>query len=156
GSRWAIGALRVRRADCVGGRVGLGRGGSQGRRAAPARAYGLDPPLPLQYVSWLGSVVTGDMGNSLRTGNPVAGEILGRLPVTLELAALATVTSLLLAIPAGVVAAVSRGRIADTIVRLVALVGLSVPNFLIATMLVLFVSTQWSFFPTTGFVPVSE
>lgn len=149
-------AMRLIPGDFVSVLIGVGPDVSQEQRDAIARSYGLDQPLPLQYVSWLGNVLTGDMGNSLRTGNPVAGEILDRLPVTLELAALATVTSLLLAIPAGVVAAVSRGRIADTIVRLVALVGLSVPNFLIATMLVLFVSTQWSFFPTTGFVPVSE
>src|SRR5690606_37204007 len=110
----------------------------------------------LQYLNWLGNVLTGDMGNSLRSGNPVSSEILSRLPVTLELAGLATLASLILAIPGGVIAAISRGRIADTIVRLLALVGLSIPNFLIATMLVLFVSTQWSIFPTTGFVPVSE
>jgi peptide/nickel transport system permease protein len=118
--------------------------------------YGLDQPVPVQYVRWLGNVFTGDFGTSLKSGKPVATEILSRLPVTLELAFLATVTSLILAIPAGIVAAIYRGRWPDTVLRLVALLGLSVPNFLIATLLVLFVSTQWRVLPTTGFVPVSE
>jgi peptide/nickel transport system permease protein len=95
------------------------------------------------------------MGRSLRTGDPVASEIVSRLPVTLELAALATVLSLLIAIPFGILSAVRRGGIVDLIVRLIGLLGLSVPNFLLATMLVLFVSTRWNVLPTTGFVPFS-
>ena len=136
--------------------IGIGADVSQEQRDDIARSYGLDRPVPVQYALWLGNVVTGDMGTSLRSGKPVASEIFSRLPVTLELAGLATITSLLLAIPAGVVSALTRGRPTDTVLRVVALVGLSVPNFLIATMLVLFVSTKWSFFPTTGYVPISE
>ena len=151
-----FGAMRLIPGDFVSVLIGVGPDVSPEQREAIARSYGLDRPLPLQYLSWLGNVLTGDMGNSLRSGNPVAGEILHRLPVTLELAGLATLASLLLAIPGGLIAAISRGRIADTVVRLLALIGLSIPNFLIATMLVLFVSTQWSIFPTTGFVPVSD
>jgi peptide/nickel transport system permease protein len=151
-----FGAMRLIPGDFVSVLIGVGPDVSAEQREAIVRSYGLDRPLPLQYLSWLGNVLTGDMGNSLRSGKPVSGEILSRLPVTLELAGLATLASLVLAIPGGVIAAISRGRIADTIVRLLALVGLSIPNFLIATMLVLFVSTQWTFFPTTGFVPVSE
>jgi peptide/nickel transport system permease protein len=136
--------------------IGIGPEVSQEQRDEIARSYGLDKPVPVQYALWLGNVVTGDMGTSLRSGKPVANEILSRLPVTLELAGLATLVSLLLAIPAGIATARTRGKTADAVLRVVALVGLSVPNFLIATMLVLFVSTKWSFFPTTGFVPVSE
>jgi peptide/nickel transport system permease protein len=135
--------------------IGIGPDVSQEQRDAIARSYGLDQPLPVQYVRWLGNVLTGDMGTSLRSGNPVTEEILHRLPVTLELAALATIASLLLAIPGGIAAALTRGRWPDFALRMIALVGLSVPNFLIATMLVLFVSTKWSFLPTTGFEPVS-
>lgn len=136
--------------------LGVGQDISEARRQEITRQYGLDQPVPLQYVTWLGNVITGDLGTSLKSGKSVSSEILSRLPVTLELAFLATVTSLILAIPAGIVAALNRGKWQDTVARLVALVGLSVPNFLIATMLVLFVSTQWKIFPTTGFVPVSD
>ena len=151
-----FGAMRLIPGDFVDVLIGVGPDVSQAQREEIARSYGLDQPVPVQYVRWLGNVLTGDMGNSLRSGNPVAGEILNRLPVTLQLAAMATVTSLVLAIPGGVLSALTRGRAVDTVLRLVALAGLSVPNFLIATMLVLFVSTQWSVFPTTGFVPISE
>jgi peptide/nickel transport system permease protein len=136
--------------------IGIGPDVSQEQRDDIARSYGLDKPVPVQYALWLGNVVTGDMGTSLRSGKPVANEIVSRLPVTLELAGLATLVSLLLAIPAGIASALTRGRVADSVLRVVALIGLSVPNFLIATMLVLFVSTKWSFFPTTGYVPISE
>lgn len=136
--------------------LGVGQDISEEQRQRIVQQYGLDKPVPLQYVAWLGNVVTGDFGTSLKSGTSVSGEILSRLPVTLELAFLATITSLILAIPAGIVAALNRGRWPDTVLRLVALLGLSVPNFLIATMLVLFVSTQWRILPTTGFVPLSE
>lgn len=136
--------------------LGVGQDISPEQRQQIVRQYGLDQPVPVQYAKWLGNVLTGDFGTSLKSGKPVAGEILSRLPVTLELAMLATMTSLLLAIPAGIAAALTRGRWPDTVLRLVALIGLSVPNFLIATMLVLFISTQWRVLPTTGFVPISE
>jgi peptide/nickel transport system permease protein len=136
--------------------LGVGQDISTEQRERIAEQYGLDGPVPVQYVTWLGNVLTGDFGTSLKSGKPVSSEIISRLPVTLELAFLATVTSLVLAIPAGIVAAIYRGRWPDTVLRLVALLGLSVPNFLIATMLVLFVSTQWRILPTTGFVPLSE
>lgn len=136
--------------------LGVGQDISPEQRQQIVAQYGLDQPVPVQYVKWLGNVLTGDFGTSLKSGKTVASEILTRLPVTLELAVLATITSLILAIPAGIAAALYRGRWPDTVLRLVALVGLSVPNFLIATMLVLFISTQWRILPTTGFVPMSE
>ncbi|HEV2072501.1 MAG TPA: ABC transporter permease [Thermomicrobiales bacterium] len=151
-----FGAMRQIPGDFVDVLIGVGPDVSEQQREDIARSYGLDKPLPVQYVLWLGNVLQGDMGTSLRSGKPVASEIIGRLPVTLELAGLATIASLVLAIPAGIVSALRRGRMSDSVLRLVALVGLSVPNFLIATMLVLFVSTKWSFFPTTGFVPITE
>lgn len=151
-----FGAMRLIPGNFVDVLIGVGPDVSQEQRDDIARSYGLDKPVPVQYLLWLGNTLTGDMGTSLRSGNPVAAEIIDRLPVTLELAGLATLFSLVLAIPAGVVAAVYRGRWPDGVLRVVALVGLSVPNFLIATMLVLFVSTQWSFFPTTGYVSIAD
>lgn len=155
-SMLVFGAMRLIPGNFVDVLIGVGPDVSQEQREDIARSYGLDQPLPVQYVLWLGNTLRGDMGTSLRSGNPVAGEIMRRLPVTLELAGLATVASLILAIPAGVAAALTRGRWLDSILRVVALVGLSIPNFLIATMLVLFVSTQWSFLPTTGYVSITD
>lgn len=155
-SMLVFGAMRLIPGNFVDVLIGVGPDVSQEQREDIARSYGLDQPLPVQYVLWLGNTLRGDMGTSLRSGNPVAGEIMRRLPVTLELAGLATVASLILAIPAGIAAALTRGRWLDSILRVVALVGLSIPNFLIATMLVLFVSTQWSFLPTTGYVSITD
>ncbi|HYJ12069.1 MAG TPA: ABC transporter permease [Thermomicrobiales bacterium] len=149
-------AMRLIPGNFVDIMIGLGGDVSDEQRAAISASYGLDAPLPIQYLRWLGNIFTGDMGNSLRTGQPVAQSILDRLPITLELTLLATLVSLLFAIPAGILAAVNRGGPIDVIIRLVALVGLSVPNFLIATMLILFVSTRWQVLPTTGFVGIEE
>ena len=136
--------------------IGLGPDVSEAQREAIARSYGLDKPVPVQYLVWLGDTLRGDLGDSLRTGQPVAQEILNRLPATLELAALATLASLLLAIPAGVLAAINRNGPLDLLARLAGLVGLSVPNFLLGTLLVLFISVRWPVLPTTGFAPVSD
>lgn len=151
-----FGAMRLIPGNFVDVLIGVGPDVSQEQRDNIARSYGLDKPVPVQYLLWLGNTLSGDMGTSLRSGEPVASEIIKRLPVTLELAGLATIASLMLAIPAGIASAITRGRLADSVLRIVALIGLSVPNFLIATMLVLFVSTKWSFFSTTGYVPISD
>lgn len=123
--------------------------------AAINRSYGLDQPLPAQYVLWLKNVLSGDLGQSLRTRRPVVAEIADGLPVTLELSALGLLLSLCVAIPAGIVAAVRRNSLADAAARLIGLIGLSMPNFLVGTLLVLFVSLYFPLLPTTGFVPLS-
>ena len=74
---------------------------------------GLDRPLPVQYVSWLARVLTGDLGRSIRTNQPVAEAIYERLPVTVELAFLALAIALAIALPAGIIAATRRGTFAD-------------------------------------------
>ena len=90
--------------------LGIGTDISEEQRQNVVRQYGLDQPVPVQYVKWLGNVLTGDFGESLKSGKPVTSEIISRLPVTLELAVLATITSLILAIPAGIVSELNRGR----------------------------------------------
>ena len=151
-----FGAMRLIPGNFVDVMIGVGPDVSDKQRAALAASDGRAPPVPIQYLRWLGNIFTGDMGNSLRSGQPVVEAILHRLPVTLELAGLATLVSLLLAIPAGILAAVNRGGPLDVVIRLVALVGLSVPNFLIATLLILFVSTKWPVVPTSGFVGIEH
>lgn len=120
------------------------------------RSLGLDQPLPVQYILWLKNVLMGDLGTSLRSGNPVVAEIGAGLPVTLELTLLSLGAALLVGIPAGVIAAVKQNTVADAVARVGALVGLSVPNFLLATLLILFISLYLPILPTTGFTPLSE
>ena len=104
------------------------------------RLLGLDAPVHVQYLRWLGAALTGDLGVSLRTAEPVARLIGQRLPVTLELACLATALAWLVAVPLGALAALRRNRGWDGLAHVVGLVGLSVPNFWLATMLLLVTS----------------
>ena len=136
--------------------IGFGTDVSPEQIAHIERVYGLDKPLPVQYLLWMGNVSRGNLGNSLRTGKPVLSEIVRRLPVTLEVAALTMSMAILLAVPAGIISAVRQNAISDLLVRLLALFGLSIPNFLLGTLLILFVSLYWPVFPTTGYVPLSE
>jgi peptide/nickel transport system permease protein len=151
-----FGAMRLIPGNFVDVMIGIGPDVSQDQRDAIARSYGLDQPLPVQYVRWLGNTLRGNMGHSLRTGDPVAGLILDRLPATLELTFLATLVSLLVAIPAGTISAVWRNGVVDAAARIAALIGLSIPNFLLGTLLILFVSLKWPVLPTSGFVPISH
>jgi peptide/nickel transport system permease protein len=94
------------------------------------RLLGLDAPVHVQYLRWLGAALTGDLGVSLRTAEPVARLIGQRLPVTLELACLATALAWLVAVPLGTLAALRRNRGWDGLAHLVGLVGLSLPMLL--------------------------
>jgi peptide/nickel transport system permease protein len=151
-----FGAMHLIPGNFVDVAIGIGPEVSEEQRDAIAARYGLDAPLPVQYLRWLGNLLQGDLGDSLRSGDPVTGEIASRLPATLELTLLATVVSLIIAIPAGIIAAVNRDGPWDVVLRVIGLLGLSVPNFLIATFLVLFISTRWPVLPTTGFVPLGD
>lgn len=101
------------------------------------RLFGLDKPLPLQYVDWIGRVARGDFGVSLRTSRPVLPDILSRLPVSVEITILALLVALVIAVPAGIAAALRRGTASDAAIRVGGLLGLSIPNFWLATMLLL-------------------
>ena len=101
------------------------------------RLFGIDKPLPLQYLDWIGRVLRGDFGISLRTGQPVLPTILARLPLSIEITVLALAAALVIALPMGVVAALRRGTAVDALVTAVGLVGLSVPNFWLAAMLLI-------------------
>ncbi len=116
------------------------------------RLFGLDQPIYVQYFVWLGAVLRGDLGSSLRTSEPVAGLLLSRLPITIELAVLSVAISVLLAVPLGVVAAVKRGGPVEHVARLVGLIGLSLPNFWLATMLILVASLGFGWLPSLNYV----
>lgn len=111
----------------------------------------LDDPVPLQYLHWLGGVLTGDFGTSLRTGEPVGQLILQKLPVTIQLAVMAMIFAALIGIPAGIVAAVRKGGVMDWAANIVALSGLSIPNFWLGIMLILLVSVNLGWLPASGY-----
>lgn len=121
------------------------------------RELGLDRPLPVQYVDFVGGVVTGDFGESLISGQPVMDMVWPRLLRTLQLAAVAMLISVVAAIPLGILAAAKRDTMVDHLVTSGSYVGLSIPSFVSATLLLLFLTTPpLSLFPKGGFVPISE
>ncbi|WP_371534855.1 ABC transporter permease [Streptomyces sp. NBC_00466] len=121
--------------------------------AAIRRSYGLDDNLFVQYGRYLSHALRGDLGNSSRTGLPVADAIGGALPVTLELSALALLLAVVLGIGAGMVAAVRRGKPAEWLANAIALLGLSVPTFWLGMVLVLAFAIAVPVFAGSGFVP---
>jgi peptide/nickel transport system permease protein len=112
----------------------------------------LDQPLPLRYLYWLRGVSHGDLGESIRTQQPVLSLILEKLPVTLELGALAMLIAVAIGIPAGVISAVKRGSAWDYAANVVALWGLSTPNFWLGIMLILLFSVTLGWLPASGYV----
>jgi peptide/nickel transport system permease protein len=124
--------------------------------AALRKLFGLDQPLYVQYLNWLGDVLRGDFGTSLRTGRPVLGSIIDRFGVTLELTGLALLLALVIGIPAGIIGAVKQYSKTDYLVTVFALAGLSIPEFLLATLLILLLSLEWRFLPPSGYVPLTE
>jgi peptide/nickel transport system permease protein len=145
--------LRLIPGDVVDVILGTEGAASPERLAQLRRTFGLDRPYYVQYLDWAGNIVTGDLGRSIRTSRPILPDILARLPVTLQVTSLAMLISLLLAIPLGVLSSVARYSRSDTLVRVVGLLGLSIPNFWLATMMVLFVSTYMrGVMPTSGYV----
>lgn len=125
------------------------------RAAELRRLFGLDQPLHVQYLQWAGDVVRGDLGNSLRTGKPVLGEILSHLPATLELTFFSVVFALLLAVPAGVVAALRVGTKTEAAAQGLGLLGLSIPSFWLGTLLILVTSQYLGWFPAATYVPLT-
>jgi peptide/nickel transport system permease protein len=116
----------------------------------------LDRPFPVRYAYWLRGVLHGDLGESLRMQQPVRALIADKLPVTLELAAIAIVIALVIGIPAGVVSAVRRGSGWDYAANVVALWGLSTPNFWLGIMLILLFSVTLGWLPASGYVSPFE
>jgi peptide/nickel transport system permease protein len=111
----------------------------------------LDEPLPVRYAYWIGGVLRGDLGESVRTQLPVLGLIAQKLPVTVELAFFAMLIALMIGIPAGVISAVGRGTAWDYAANLFALWGLSTPNFWLGILMILLFSVQLGWLPASGY-----
>jgi len=120
------------------------------------KKYHLDEPLPVRYALWLGGVLKGDLGESIRINKPVGELVLEKLPVTAELAGLAIIVALAIGIPAGVLSAVKNGRWPDYAANVFALWGLSTPNFWLGFLLILLFSVKLGWLPASGFVSPGE
>ena len=133
--------------------------GEEGDRAvieAIRQKYHLDRPLPVRYGVWIGNVLRGDFGQSIRSRIPVSELLAAKLPVTIELALCSMLVALAIGIPAGVVAAVRKGTAVDAAANLVALSGLSVPHFWLGIMLILLFAVHLGWLPASGYVPPWE
>src|SRR3712207_5986989 len=123
-------------------------------RARDTQAYqalrqdlGLDKPIPLQYLSWLGKIVTGDLGTSARNQQPVTALLAQSIGPTLQLAFTAMLIALLIAVPVGIMSAVKPGSWADTIGTVFALSGVAIPNFILGILLILLFSLSLRMLP---------
>ena len=113
---------------------------------------GFDKPAPIQYLDWIMGVVQGDLGRSYFLRREVTDLLLARFPTTLMLACASLLVALLIALPAGVIAAVNKGRAVDHICRLAALAGVSMPNFWLGLLLIMLFAVNLGWLPVGGFV----
>lgn len=120
------------------------------------KLYGFDRPIPVQFLIWVKEVASGNFGASLRTGAPVTQLIAQTLPVTIQLAIASLIIALLIGIPTGVLAAVKKGTWLDYVANAISLSGLSIPNFWLGIILILFVSVHLRWLPASGFVSVFD
>ena len=119
----------------------------QAQLAAMHRQLGLDQPLVVQFGTWLWGVLHFDFGTSLWTGRPVIEELLIRLPLSLELAVLATIVSVLLAIPMGMLAATRQDGWVDYLVRVISIGGLAIPSFWVGILIILLLVIHFGWGP---------
>ncbi len=111
---------------------------------------GLDQPVLVQYAKYVGEVVQGDLGESIRTSRPVLDEILVRLPITLELAFWSILITVILGVTIGIIAATKQNSFTDVGLMMVALLGVSLPNFWLGLILILYFSVELQWFPVAG------
>src|ERR671932_1792541 len=142
--------LRLIPGDAITARRGTSTALSPEQLARMRAYFGLDQPLYLQYLSWLGSLLRGDAGFSIRSGQAVTSEIATRLPVTLELALAAAVVALVLGIPLGLLSALRPNTPLDLLGRGFGLIGLALPSFWLGTLTILLFARYLHWMPNTG------
>jgi len=142
--------LRLIPGDAIAVRLGTSTALSAEQLTQLRAYFGIDQPLHVQYLTWLGSLLRGDAGYSIRTGQPVVAEIAGRLPATLELALAAGLVALALGIPLGLVSALRPNSALDLLARGFGLLGLAMPNFWLGTLILLIFARELRWMPNTG------
>ena len=125
-------------------------------RGSFASRLGLDQPIYIQFVKWLGSALTGDFGYSIWTGKPVLHEIAIRLELSLEVAILATILAVALALPLGTLSAIFKDTWIDHVIRLFSIAGLAVPSFWLGMIMILGLLTMFSWIPPLMFTPFMQ
>lgn len=137
-------------------RVILGVQANEQNVAALRERLGLNEPFLVQYWHWLTGVLRGDWGRSLITGQPVLPQIQARLPATLQLALMALLIGMLIAFPAGIISALRPGSRVDVFTSVVSQIGVTIPDFWLGILLVLFFSLTLSWLPPSGYTPFRE
>jgi peptide/nickel transport system permease protein len=117
---------------------------------------GLDRPIYVQYLDWVGGALHGDLGISFRSRQPITPLLLDRIPATLELAGAALAFAILLGLPSGILAGLHKNTRFDYVFSLVSLGGYSMPVFWISTLLLLVVGVQWKLLPSQGYIPFGQ
>lgn len=130
----------------------LGETASEDQVSAMRDKLGINRPLWEQYVEWLGNAVQGDLGNSIISGRSISGDILDRFWNSAEIIAISVVASLIIAIPLGTIAALRRNQLADITLSSFAMLGLSLPGFVVGTVFVLLFGLKWGILPQSRFV----
>jgi len=120
------------------------------------QALGLDVPIHVQYGRWIGGALQGDLGRSIWTSRPITEDIMNRLPVSLQLGSMAILIGLTIAIPIGVYSAIRQDTGVDYLGRTMAIMGLSLPNFWLATMLMIYPSIWWAWSPPMEYIPLAR
>jgi peptide/nickel transport system permease protein len=118
--------------------------------------YHLDQPVPVQYALWVRDVAHGNLGASLRTDVPVTSLIAQKLPVTLQLAVMSMILAIGIGMPLGILSAANKGRALDYGANVLALTGMSIPNFWLGIILIFVVSVKWHLLPSSGYVSPAE
>jgi peptide/nickel transport system permease protein len=137
-------------------RIALGTRYTPGAYDALRAASGLDKPVLQQFFGYVGSALTGDLGVSFRTGDPVTATLLERLPATVSLAFVGIVIAAVIALPAGIWSALHEGRLSDVIVRITSQFGVSIPDFWMGILLIALFSTTLGWLPTSGYRPLFD
>jgi peptide/nickel transport system permease protein len=151
-------AIRLVPGDAITAMLGTEAGLlTEAQRKALAVYFGIDQPWLVQYGRWIAGLFHGDLGISVTYGKPVLEVILARFPLTLELALLSMLIALAAGIPAGVLAATRNGRPADLLLRLLAMLGQSTPNFVLALLIIFVLSVGFGTLPAMGdFIPLTS
>ncbi|WP_319757009.1 ABC transporter permease [uncultured Sphaerochaeta sp.] len=120
------------------------------------RLFGEDKPIPVLYIEWVGDIMRGDFGYSLRTGRPVLPDILSRLPISLELTLYSLVLALIIGIPLGILSSLKQDTFGDFLNRIIGLIGLSLPQFWLAALMVIAFSSSQGWIPMGNYVSLFE